>query len=87
MKTTQTKAKASAVPNPPKGNGPTTSYDDDERKYRAEDALRTLTRAEEIKGDRRLMSDVDACRRDKMRQLANIEIKVEKAPKTIKASK
>ena len=31
-----------------------------ERKYRAEDAIRTLTRAEEIKGDKGLMRDVKA---------------------------
>ncbi len=85
MKTANTKKAASEVPMPPKGNGPTTSYSDDEKKWRAEDALRTLTRAEEIRADRRLMQDVDACRRDKMRQLANITIKVEKAPKTMKA--
>jgi len=30
----------------------------DERKWRAEDALRTLTRAQEVQKDSRLMSDV-----------------------------
>lgn len=57
----------------------------EDRKYRAEDALRTLTRAEEIRGDKALMKDVEACRQDKMRELA--AIKVETAPKTIKMPK
>jgi len=56
--------------------------DADERKYRAEDALRTLTRAEEIRRDGALMRDVENCRRDKMRDL--VSIKVEVAPKTMK---
>lgn len=56
-----------------------------ERKWQAEDALRTLTRAEEIRSDRDLMGDVEKCRREKMRELA--AIKVETAPKTIKGMK
>ncbi len=32
----------------------------DDRRYRAEDAVRTLTRAEEIKRDPKLMADVKA---------------------------
>lgn len=85
MKTKETKAKESAQPNPPKDNGP--SLSSDERKWRAEDDMRSLMRAEEIRADRRRMADVDACRRDKMRQMANIEIKVEKSPRTMKAMK
>lgn len=59
--------------------------DPDGRKYRAEDALRTLARAEEIRRDGALMRDVETCRRDKMRDLASI--KVEVAPKTMKGAK
>lgn len=33
----------------------------DERKWRAEDALRTLTRADEIRKDAQLMRDVKKC--------------------------
>lgn len=62
--------------------GPSTS---DERKWRAEDALRTLKRAEEIKRDNGLMKEVERCRRDEMRALA--EIKVETAPRTMKKVK
>lgn len=36
------------------------SRDPKERQYRAEDALRTLQRAEEIKADKGLMADVHA---------------------------
>lgn len=39
----------------------------DERRYRAEDALRTITRAEEFKKDRSLMSDVRKMVQDQMR--------------------
>lgn len=59
--------------------------DDDDKKWRAEGALRTLTRAEEIRSDQSLMKDVERCRQDKMRELA--AIKVETAPKTIKMKK
>lgn len=58
---------------------------DQERKWQAEDALRTLTRAEEVRGDMDLMKDVEKMRREKMRELASI--KVEVAPKTIKSAK
>lgn len=57
----------------------------EDKKWRAEDALRTLTRAEEIRGDKSLMKDVERCRQEKMRELA--AIKVETAPRTIKAPK
>jgi len=58
------------------------AYPDDDKKWRAEDALRTLTRAEEIRGDKALMKDVERCRQEKMRELA--QIKVETAPQTMK---
>lgn len=69
-------------PKAPKGYDPSR---DDERKWRAEDALRALERAEEVRRDKSLMRDVEACRQDKMRKLA--DIKVETAVRTIKAPK
>lgn len=56
----------------------------EERRWRAEDALRTLKRAEEIRRDGGLMKEVQRCRNDEMRALA--DIKVETAPKTMKRS-
>jgi len=61
------------------------AYPAEDKKWRAEDALRTLTRAEEIRGDKSLMKDVERCRQEKMRELA--AIKVETAPRTIKMAK
>ena len=58
-------------------------YPEEDKKWRAEDALRTLKRAEEIKRDQSLMKDVEKCRREEMRALA--DIKVETAPKTMKS--
>ncbi len=52
------------------------SYADEDRKYKAEDALRTLTRAEELRGDPALMKDVEKCRQDKIRDLAKVKIEV-----------
>ena len=49
---------------------------DDERKWKAEDALRTLTRAEEHKGDKDLMRDVAKMRDEKMKELAKVKIEV-----------
>lgn len=83
MKTAATKSAMSKAPKAP-NVGPKTDYDDD-RKWKAEDALRTLSRAEEIRRDSGLMRDVEQCRKDKMRDLASI--KVEIAPKTMKAGK
>lgn len=54
---------------------------EEERKWRAEDALRDIERASKHQSDPGLMRDVEKCRQDKMRDLANI--KVEIAPKTI----
>lgn len=75
------KVAASAQPNPPKYE----TDKDDERKWKAEDALRALERAEEVRGNPSLMRDVEACRQDKMRKLSSI--KVEVGPKTIKMKK
>lgn len=40
-----------------------------ERRYRAEEALRTITRAEEHKRDRALMKDVKSCAREQAKTL------------------
>lgn len=44
-------------------------YKDQERRYRAEEALRTITRAEEHKRDRSLMADVKKCAREQAKTL------------------
>jgi hypothetical protein len=59
--------------------------DERERKWRAEDGLRTLTDAERIKRDRGLMKDIEKARKAKMADLASIKCEV--SPKTIKAEK
>lgn len=43
-----------------------------ERRYRAEDALRTLTRAKEIERDRALMRDVKTVAREQLKTLQNV---------------
>ena len=42
------------------------------RKYRAEDALRTITRAEEIRRDRELMGDVKRVAREQAKTLGQV---------------
>ena len=42
------------------------------RKYRAEDALRTITRAEEIRRDRELMGDVKKVAREQAKTLGQV---------------
>jgi len=64
---------------------PKRSMSQDERKWRAEDALRDLERAQKHQSDPDLMADVAKCRDEKMRGLA--KIKVEVAPKTMKSKK
>lgn len=54
----------------------------EERKWKTEDALRDIERAERHKSDPTLMKDVQALARDKMRDLAKITVQT--APKTIK---
>ncbi len=44
----------------------------DERKWRAEDALRTLTRAQEVQKDPRLMSDVKRLAAENAKQMQQI---------------
>lgn len=57
------------------------AFDALERKWRAEDALRTLSDAERVKKDKALMADVEKARQAKMRDLESI--KVEVSPRTI----
>jgi len=52
-----------------------------ERKWRAEDALRTLSEAERIKKDKSLMGDVEKARKAKIKDLESIC--VETSPRTI----
>lgn len=40
-----------------------------QRRYNAEDAMRTITRAEEIKSDNRLMGDVKSLAKEQMENL------------------
>ncbi len=42
-------------------------YDARERRYRAEEALRDIERAEKHKKDKTLMKDVKACAKEKMK--------------------
>lgn len=48
------------------------SYEARERRYKAEDALRTLTRAEECKRDKTLMSDVRRLANEQMKSLQSL---------------
>lgn len=54
------KSKASSIATGPIAYKQTKADIERERKYAAEDAMRTLTRADEIKNDSRLMNDVKA---------------------------
>ena len=77
---------------PPKDKGPvvevaemTPANDERERKWRAEDGLRTLAEAEKVKRDPALMKDIEKARKAKMVDLASIKCEV--SPKTIKGMK
>lgn len=59
----------------PMGNVPMGFDKVAEWRYRAEDALRTITRAEEHKGDPRLMSDVKKLARDMAAKLKKVAAK------------
>jgi hypothetical protein len=48
------------------------SYEARERKYKAEDALRTIKEYEKVKSDKSLMKDVKNLARDEMKKLKNI---------------
>lgn len=64
------------------GRMPDVAPDAEERKWRAEDGMRTLMRAEEVKRDAGLMRDISKHRDQKMRDMA--AIKVETAPRNMK---
>jgi hypothetical protein len=53
-------------------NSPTFNYEARERKYKAEDALRTIKEYEKVKSDKSLMKDVKNLARDEMKKLKNI---------------
>ncbi len=59
-------SKSTAMPTPDK------DWEQRERKYKAEDALRTLQRAEEIKSDKGLMKDCKALANTQMKALGKI---------------
>lgn len=65
------KLAAKAVPVKIVDDTPSTSsnrdYEARERKYRAEEALRDIERAEKHKSDKTLMKDVKACAKEKMK--------------------
>ena len=44
----------------------------DEKKYRTEDAMRTLMRAEELKKDKSLMRDVEAMAKEQAQKLSGL---------------
>lgn len=49
---------------------PSRAQQDEQRRYKAEDALRTITKATEIQRDRALMSDVKQIAKEQMKTLA-----------------
>ena len=49
------------------------AYEASERKYRAEDALRTIEKAEQHKSDKGLMRDVKGLAREKIKCLGKIK--------------
>jgi hypothetical protein len=49
-------------------------YAERERKYRAEDALRVISQAEEHKKDRDLMKDVKSLAREKMKSMQKAKL-------------
>ncbi len=56
----------------PMNPAPRREPDEYERKYRAEEALRTLTRAEECKRDKALMGDVKRLANEQMKSLQSL---------------
>lgn len=57
------------VPTAPSPYKPSKSEEQERRRYRAEDAMRTLTRAREIEKDRSLMRDVKQVAMQQMKEL------------------
>lgn len=78
MKTPDTKKSASAQPKAPSKPAPTVSAMPDDKRYMAEDDLRTLSRAEEIRRDASRMAEAVKCRDAKMRDMAAIKVEVSK---------
>lgn len=64
-----TKNKLAKLTNSTATVSPPREHEAQERRYRAEEALRTITRAEEHKRDRSLMKDVKACAREQAKTL------------------
>lgn len=60
-------AKAMDVPKPAKDNEA-----NERRRYMAEDAMRTMERAEEIKKDKGLMKDIKGLAKEKIKNLGKI---------------
>lgn len=72
------KKKAEPIVEMSAASGPSS---ESERKWRAEDALRTLGDAERIKKDKPLMGDVEKARKAKIKDLESIAVEV--SPRTI----
>lgn len=51
---------------------PSTSMDADDRRWKTEDAMRTLMRAEELKKDKRLMSDVQKMAKEQAAKMSGL---------------
>jgi hypothetical protein len=66
--TATTKAKAST----PKAVSSPANYAAEDKKWRAEDAMRTLMRAEDIKKDRALMSDVQRMAKEQAAKMSGL---------------
>ena len=51
---------------------PSASINADERRWKTEDAMRTLMRAEELKKDKRLMSDVQKMAKEQAAKMSGL---------------
>lgn len=60
-------SKSGAVPMPSRS-----TMDADEKRWRAEDAMRTLMRAEELKKDKKLMSDVQKMAKEQAAKMSGL---------------
>lgn len=67
------KAAANKIMKATSEKSPANAMSGDDMKYRAEDALRTLTRAEEYKADPQLMAHVEKCRSDQADALEKVK--------------
>ena len=66
------KLSAAVVSDVPVMKKPTKEQMEQERRWRAEDALRTINKAEEYRGDKQLMSDVKNLAQEQMNSLKRI---------------